>query len=69
MGRSSVRGQSQSVDVGSSFDDYFAPGGVSRRGAISNLDFVSNSVEKIDDHTMRVSGDLKLLAITKPLTT
>ena len=32
------------------------------------IDFVSNSVEKIDDRTVRISGDLTLLAITKPLT-
>jgi polyisoprenoid-binding protein YceI len=31
-------------------------------------EFRRYSVEKIDDHTARVSGDLTLLAITKPLT-
>ena len=31
------------------------------------IDFVSTSVEKLSDHAVRVSGDLTLLGVTKPL--
>lgn len=59
--------QSQSVDVGSSsFDDYLRSAFLDAR-RFPTIDFVSNSVEKIDDHTVRVSGDLTLLGVTKPL--
>jgi hypothetical protein len=36
----------------------FALGGVLDAARYPTIDFVSNSVEKIDDHTARVSGDL-----------
>jgi polyisoprenoid-binding protein YceI len=70
-GKSSVafHVQSQSVDVGSSsFGDYLRSGAFLDAGRFPTIDFVSNSVEKIDDHTVRVSGDLTLLGVTKPLT-
>ena len=70
-GRSSVafHVQSQSVDVGSSsFDDYVRSVAFLNAARYPTIDFVSNSVEKIDDHTVRVSGDLTLLGVTKPLT-
>jgi polyisoprenoid-binding protein YceI len=70
-GRSSVafHVQSQSVDVGSSsFDDYLRSVAFLNAARYPTIDFVSNSVEKIDDHTVRVSGDLTLLGVTKPLT-
>jgi polyisoprenoid-binding protein YceI len=31
------------------------------------IDFVSKSIQRIDDHTVRVSGDLTLLGLRKPL--
>ena len=70
-GKSSVafHVQSQSVDVGSSsFGDYVRSGAFLDVGRFPTIDFVSNSVEKIDDHTVRVSGDLTLLGVNKPLT-
>jgi polyisoprenoid-binding protein YceI len=60
--------QSQSVDVGSSsFDDYLRSLAFLDATRFPSIDFVSNSVEKINDHTVRVSGDLTLLGVTKPL--
>ena len=41
--------------------------GVPQRGRYPSIDFVSTSVEKIDDHTVRVSGDLTMLGVTRPL--
>jgi polyisoprenoid-binding protein YceI len=32
-----------------------------------SIDFVSKAVEKIDDHTVRVSGNLTLLGVTRPI--
>ena len=32
-----------------------------------SIDFVSNSVAKINDHTVRVNGELTLLGVTRPL--
>ena len=60
--------QSQSVDVGSpSFDDYLRSVAFLDAARFPSIDFVSNSVAKIDDHTVRVSGDLTMLGVTKPL--
>jgi polyisoprenoid-binding protein YceI len=60
--------QSQSVDVGSqSFDDYLRSGAFLDAAHFPSIDFVSNSVEKVDDHTVRVTGDLTLLGVTRPL--
>ena len=60
---------SKSVDVGSSaFDDYLRSAVFLDVDRFPTIAFVSNSVEKIDDHTVRVSGDLTLLGVTKPLT-
>ncbi len=60
--------QSQSVDVGSSsFDDYLRSVAFLDSARFPSIDFVSNSVQKIDDHTVRVSGDMTLLGVTKPL--
>lgn len=70
-GRSSVafHVQSQSIEVGSSsFDDYLRSPEFLNAARFPTIDFVSNSVEKIDDHTVRVSGELTLLGVTKPLT-
>jgi polyisoprenoid-binding protein YceI len=60
--------QSQSVDVGSpSFDDYLRSAAFLDAAHFPSIDFASNSVEKVDDHTVRVTGDLTLLGVTKPL--
>src|SRR5271170_5949140 len=60
--------QSQSVDVGSSsFDDYLRSVAFLDADRFPSIDFVSHSVEKVDDHTVRVSGDLTLPGVTRPL--
>jgi polyisoprenoid-binding protein YceI len=60
--------QSRSVEVGSpSFDDYLRSAAFLDAARFPSIDFVSNSVAKIDDHTVRVTGDLTLLGVTRPL--
>jgi polyisoprenoid-binding protein YceI len=60
--------QSQSVDVGSpSFDDYLRSTAFLDAAHFPSIDFASNSVEKVNDHTVRVTGDLTLLGVTRPL--
>jgi polyisoprenoid-binding protein YceI len=60
--------QSQSVDVGSSsFDDYLRSAAFLDADRFPSIDFVSHSVEKVDDHTVRVTGELTLLGVTRPL--
>ena len=60
--------QSQSVDVGSaSFDDYLRSDVFLNSTRFPSIDFVSSSVAKVDDHTVRVIGELTLLGVTRPL--
>jgi polyisoprenoid-binding protein YceI len=60
--------QSESVDVGSqSFGDYLRSVAFLDSAHFPSIDFVSSSVEKLDDHTVRVTGELTLLGVTKPL--
>jgi polyisoprenoid-binding protein YceI len=60
--------QSQSVDVGSpSFDDYLRSAAFLDSAHFPSIDFVSKSVEKVSDHTVRVTGELTLLGVTRPL--
>lgn len=60
--------QSNSVDVGSdSFSDYVRSLAFLNAASFPTIDFVSKTVERIDDHAVRVSGDLTLLGVTKPL--
>jgi polyisoprenoid-binding protein YceI len=60
--------QSQSVDVGSpSFDDYLRSVAFLDSAHFPSIDFVSNSVAKVNDHTVRVTGELTLLGVTRPL--
>jgi polyisoprenoid-binding protein YceI len=60
--------QSRSVDVGSpSFDDYLRSAAFFDADRYPSIDFVSKSIQRIDDHTVRVSGDLTLLGLRKPL--
>jgi polyisoprenoid-binding protein YceI len=61
--------QSQSVDVGStSFSDYIRSAAFLDSAGHPSIDFLSTSVERTDDHAVRVSGDLTLLGVTKPIT-
>ena len=61
--------QSRSVDVGSaSFDDYLRSNAFLNSEHFPSIDFVSSSVAKVDDHTVRVNGELTLLGVTRPLT-
>jgi polyisoprenoid-binding protein YceI len=58
-----------SVEVGSaSFEDYLRSPAFLDAGKHPTIDFVSTSVEKVNDRAVRVSGDLTLLGVTKPLT-
>jgi polyisoprenoid-binding protein YceI len=60
--------QSRSVDVGSpSFDDHLRSAAFFDADRHLTIDFVSKSIQRIDDHTVRVSGDLTLLGLRKPL--
>jgi len=59
---------SASIDVGSAtFSDYLRSSAFLDAGKHPSIDFVSTSVEKLSDHAVRVSGDLTLLGVTKPL--
>ena len=61
--------QSQSVDAGStSFDDYLRSDAFLNSSRFPSIDFVSSSVAKVDDHTVRVTGELTFLGVTHPLT-
>jgi polyisoprenoid-binding protein YceI len=60
--------RSQSVDVGSqSFDDYLRSDAFLNSAHYPSIDFVSKSVEKISDHAVRVTGELTMLGVTRPL--
>ena len=59
---------SASVDVGSaSFSDYIKSAAFLDADHHPSIDFVSTSVQRIDDKTVRVKGDLTLLGVTKPI--
>ena len=56
------------MDVGSaSFDDYLRSDAFLNSTRFPSIDFVSSSVAKVDDHTVRVIGELTLLGVTRPL--
>ncbi len=60
--------QAQSVDVGSaSFSDYLRSTAFLDLAAHPSIDFVSTSVKKINDRAVRVTGDLTLLGVTRPI--
>ena len=66
--RVSFHVESESVDVGSaSFDDYLRSDAFLNSTRFPSIDFVSSSVAKVDDHTVRVIGELTLLGVTRPL--
>lgn len=57
----------QSIDVGSpSFDAYLRGDAFFDVARYPNITFVSDRVEKVDDHHARVSGDLTLRGVTRP---
>ncbi len=61
--------QSGSVDVGSAwFSDYIRSVAFLDADHHPSIDFVSSSVERVNDHAVRITGDLTLLGVTKPLT-
>jgi polyisoprenoid-binding protein YceI len=61
--------QADSVDVGSaSFGEYLRSAAFLDAARHPTIDFVSTSVEKLSDREVRVSGELTLLGVTKPLT-
>lgn len=60
--------KSGSVDVGSSsFSDYLRSAAFLNSSRFPSIDFVSTSVQKVSDHEVKVSGQLTLLGVTKPL--
>lgn len=68
--RSSVRFvvQSASVEVGSSgLNDYVRSAVFFNAPKYPTMTFTSTGVEKVDDRTARVSGDLTLLGVTRPI--
>jgi polyisoprenoid-binding protein YceI len=67
--RVSFQVEAQSVDVGStSFSDYLRGVGFLNVARFKEIDFTSTDVEKIDEHKIRVTGDLTMLGATHPLT-
>jgi polyisoprenoid-binding protein YceI len=61
--------QSSSVDVGSaSFSDYLRSAAFLDATRFNEIVFSSTRVEKVDDHLVRVTGDLTMLGVTRPLT-
>jgi polyisoprenoid-binding protein YceI len=67
--RVSFRVESASVDVGSSsFSDYLRGDAFLNVAHFKEILFQSSAVEKIDDHHIRVTGELTMLGVTQPLT-
>jgi polyisoprenoid-binding protein YceI len=67
--RVSFRVESQSVDVGSaSFSDYLRGDAFLNAARFKEILFQSTAVEKINEHQIRVTGDLTMLGVTQPLT-
>lgn len=62
------RVETDSVDVGSTgFSDYVKSQGWLDAAHHPSIDFVSREVRKLDEHTVRVTGDMTLLGVTRPL--
>ena len=67
--RVSFQVEAGSVDVGSaSFSDYLRSEAFLNAMRFKEIAFVSTGVEKIDEHSIRVTGDLTMLGVTQPLT-
>lgn len=60
---------SASVDVGSpTFNDFVKGAALLDAEKFPTLSFQSTQVEKLDAHTARITGDLTMLGVTKPIT-
>jgi polyisoprenoid-binding protein YceI len=67
--RVSFRVDARSVDVGSaSFGDYLRSPAFLDATRFGQIVFSSTAVEKVEDHLVRVTGDLTMLGVTRPLT-
>ncbi|WP_158817606.1 YceI family protein [Methylocapsa sp. S129] len=67
--RVSFHVEAQSIDVGSaSFSDYLRSAAFLNAARFKEIVFTSTAVEKIDEHEIRVTGDLTMLGVTMPLT-
>jgi polyisoprenoid-binding protein YceI len=61
--------ESASVDVGSlAFNDFVKSAALLDVERFPTMNFTSTQVEKLDAHTARVTGNLTLLGVTKPMT-
>jgi polyisoprenoid-binding protein YceI len=66
--RVSFRVKAQSVDVGSErFNEYVRGEALLNAARFPEIGFVATSVEKIDEHSVRVAGELTMLGVTRPL--
>jgi polyisoprenoid-binding protein YceI len=69
LSRVSFAVETQSVDVGStSFSDFLRGAAFLDSARFSRIEFASTAVEKIDERDVRVTGDLTMLGVTRPLT-
>lgn len=60
--------QAGSVEAGSSgFNDFIRSAALLNSDGFPTIDFTSTSVEKTNEHTVRVTGALTLLGVTRPL--
>jgi polyisoprenoid-binding protein YceI len=67
--RVSFHVEAQSIDVGSaSFSDYLRSEAFLNAARFNEIVFSSTGVEKVDEHIVRVTGDLTMLGVTRPLT-
>ena len=61
--------ESASVDVGSpAFNDFVKSAALLDVERFPTMNFTSTQVEKLDVHTARVTGNLTMLGVTKPIT-
>ena len=61
--------ESASVDVGSpSFNNFVKSAALLDVERFPTMSFVSTQVEKLDSHTARVSGNLTMLGVSRPMT-
>ena len=69
-GQSRVKFQVEagSIDVGSaSFSEYLRSQAFLNADRFGEIVFSSTAVEKVDEHTIHVTGDLTMLGVTRPL--
>lgn len=60
---------STSVEVGSpSFNDFVKGAALLNVARYPTLGFASTQIEKVDSHTARVTGNLTMLGVTRPIT-